>query len=636
MGRENILIKCEENIETVCGLTNNSSINPIIKIMIEPIKERIDRINEICQVDKYTLTFIGPIGVGKSTAISNLIGLIDESILKTYQQSEHTLQDIPLLKTAEGRTTLCETVITLSDSDSCSVKIDALPLQEFELLIEQFCLYIDKQSCNDEKSECPIEIRRVITNMAKIPNNISDSQVMTNYINQTFDQNAEKTYTLKDAIIKNINYSERKVLSVAFNFNNEQGDISTWLKKTMSEINNGENDLMPFPKKIDINISKASISQELPEYIVAIQDTRGMDQIAVRDDILDCCYDLSKICIICDSITSYGNIISNTFLKNHYILQNSDLKHRCILLGLEKGAQLKKANGASGRETGKDIKKREALDLWNNTLCLENENLSFYNSFLGISYDQDENINGFDKQKYELEKSNVFNNIKQLNTNMYEAYNYELKEIYEQLITFSKNEVNDEQKKKLCELKAIVVSCKKDLTIVYDKCLKSLESEVRKQVNASCLRASVSRNGEYYNYNIYSNIANFCFSEFDNSCQKHLYYIVKTVSELLDNSIEIEKALKIALKLQIENLYRKFRDKDSQDFKNIMKQNLQMDPVWKEMSTYWGDGKSTKKYRDRIADELFEKIKNKNISQAIYSQKNALIFFDELSNFLTI
>ena len=265
MGRENILIKCEENIETVCGLTNNSSINPLIKIMIEPITERIDRINEICQVDKYTLTFIGPIGVGKSTAISNLIGLIDESILKTYQQSEHTLQDIPLLKTAEGRTTLCETVITLSDSDSCSVKIDALPLQEFELLIEQFCLYIDKQSCNDEKSECPIEIRRVITNMAKIPNNISDSQVMTNYINQTFDQNAEKTYTLKDAIIKNINYSERKVLSVAFNFNNEQGDISTWLKKTMSEINNGENDLMPFPKKIDINICKTYISQELPD-----------------------------------------------------------------------------------------------------------------------------------------------------------------------------------------------------------------------------------------------------------------------------------------------------------------------------------------------------------------------------------
>jgi len=57
MSRENILMKCQENIETVRELTDNLLISEIIKIMAQPLKERIERIKSICEIDEYTLTF---------------------------------------------------------------------------------------------------------------------------------------------------------------------------------------------------------------------------------------------------------------------------------------------------------------------------------------------------------------------------------------------------------------------------------------------------------------------------------------------------------------------------------------------------------------------------------------------------
>lgn len=94
MHKYEVLEKCNENLLKANEILNNENIDAIIKIMTNPLINRISTIKEICSVEKYNLCFIGSVGVGKSTAITNLLGLIDQEQLL----EGHKLMDIPLLK----------------------------------------------------------------------------------------------------------------------------------------------------------------------------------------------------------------------------------------------------------------------------------------------------------------------------------------------------------------------------------------------------------------------------------------------------------------------------------------------------------------------------------------------------------
>ncbi|MFI3202125.1 MAG: hypothetical protein R3Y54_11510 [Eubacteriales bacterium] len=636
--RENMVTKCEETLNTIENLQKDSSSNLIIQCMIPSIAKRTKEIYEICKVEKYVLSFMGSVGVGKSTAIANLIGLIDESVLEDYTQKEYTTQELPLLKTGAGRTTVCETRITLSDQNKCTITITPLSWYEVDNLINDFCV-LENKDTKMQSREFSTEKRRVLINMAKIPAKISDKQVQMDYIKQTFGD-SEGVHTLKEAITKNINYAQRQ--TVEFSFDMEQGkeEFTKWLRKRMKEINNGENDSVPFPSTIELNLSRNSLSKEIPEFIGAIEDTRGMDSIAAREDFNKNCEDIHKICIICDEIPSYGGIIMTQCFEPHFQSQKTDLKHRCIVLGLEKGAELKQCNSASNREDGKGVKIQEALDHWNSPIFLGKENVTFYNSYLGIRYDSEENcIIGYDEKKYNLEKESVFRHIEQLRSNMYESYYGELQELNQQLMVFANNQVNGtiptEQVEKLGQLRSKMEVLLDKVEVTYEKCLKALEIDIRHKVHASCLGASVRRYGKYDNYNIYLQIANFGLVVFDDSCREYLLTIWKDLEELFEDKKEIEMALKIAIRLRSTQLYDDFRRKDSKDLSAITEEQLKDEQMWKQMMTYWGEGSSTRSYRDRIADDLLKEESNQKIIQGIVKQRNVLLLFEELVGFLT-
>ena len=68
----------------------------------------------------------------------------------------------------------------------------------------------------------------------------------------------------------------------------------------------------------------------------------------------------------------------------------------------------------------------------------------------------------------------------------------------------------------------------------------------------------------------------------------------------------------------------------------ILKNNILEDGIWDEMSSYWGNKITGYKYRDRIADSLFDLIRDKKILDKIIEQKNTYCFFRELNDFLDL
>ena len=543
-----VIEKCNENLEKASHIIEKESINQIIKIMTKPLIARIKKIQNICSVEKYNLCFIGEVGVGKSTAITNLLGFIDENKLNAGNK----LTEVPLFKTAEGRTTLCETEIYFSREKKTSIVIEEVGYFQFKEIVGDFCLKLLKK--NDDSTngtiECSNEVQRVIRNMSGFPT--KDKEKQENYIRSIlgsrFSEERELHELAKIAILDATQYQNRTKKEIVFS--NDQ-DIEYWIKSTMFKINDGEFTDVPYPSKITLILNTNDLKVDIPNFVERIRDTRGIDGNAVREDINQLCSDINNICIICDNIKDYGNIVSEGFLKNQFIQQNKDLKYRNFVMGLEQGAQLSKANGADGRENGKDIKREEAFNNWN-SICLDEHNMLFYNAFYGIKYESEEQeIISIDKQKYNNERISVIKSIETKFSVMYEEYSKELADINQKLSTFNKNAVEDCHKEKLVEISNIVFNCMKNLEGNFDLFFSRLEEEIRTKTSPGYIRGSVNRRGVYDNYNFYSQAKNVSYEEFDKTASSPLFFLEKECERLFAASEMMEEALQLAIKYKI-------------------------------------------------------------------------------------
>lgn len=628
MQKYEILEKCNENIEKAQSIIENPKINPIIKIMTKPLMNRIIEINQICSIDKYTICFIGKVGIGKSTAITNLFGLVDKNKLSV----DNKLTEIPLLKTAEGRTTLCETEIFFTEEET-KIKIDGIDESNFEEIVESFCMKILKKTEDDV--DCSNEVQRVIKNMSGFP--MKDIDKQKKYIDQVLgnqDYDNQEFYELaKKAILKKIDYSKRTKNEIIYSKENE---IEAWIKNTTFNINDGKTEDSPYPSKITIMLSLNDIKVKIPSFINKIRDTRGIDGDGVREDINKICRDSSNICIICDGIKDYGNIVSEGFLKNQFIKQNHDLKFRNFVMGLEQGSQLSKANNADGRESGKDIKKEEALSNWN-SLCLDENNIIFYNAFSGINYDSDEmKILKIDLEKYNAERESVLKNIETKFNNMYSEYGKELSDINHKLSIFNKNTIESHHNEKLNKLKLTTEELLSELKNNFDLLFKKLDDEIRYKISPGHIRGSVNRRGDYYNYNLYSQAKNISYEEFDSTVSSPLFHIQKKCNSLFSDNDIMEEALNLAITYKMDELYKQYRDQNADDYETILRTKIAHDDIWNEMQGYWGKKIKNYKYRDRVADTLMNRTKDLEILEKIIEKNNTHTFFEKLSIFLNL
>ena len=384
MQRNEIIRKCDEILSVINGINTDTNKHLLVKKAAESLMKRVDKIKEICNVEKYNICFIGKAGIGKSTAISHLLGLVDEEELK--EQGE--IDKIPLLKTASGKTTLCATEIRMFDRVGVEIEIKPLEEEEFNNIVEEFCGSILQDSKTEEKINCPSEVKRAISNMAGLKcskNWDENKEEYEVYIKEALgkEMNEEdKLQDLLEAVLKKIDYKNRKNIILK----SEGETLKRWLKETLVAINDGKSSDVPYPDKIIIKLNRKEFG--LPLYMNGIFDTRGLDGEVAREDISQIIDDINNFCIICDEIATYGNRLASSPLKEKYPIQERDLKYRTIVMGLERGYELKSVNGATGRESGKDIKKDEAIDKWNSEkVGLDKINMLFYNPLFGLRND---------------------------------------------------------------------------------------------------------------------------------------------------------------------------------------------------------------------------------------------------------
>lgn len=629
--RHSVVALCEQLIVESKAIKENTEKHFIIQKVAHHICERASEIKDICSVDKYDIYFNGKVEIGKSTAICNLFNLLDHSKFTENKRPSDAL----LLKTASGRTTVCETVITQVEEGRSRIVVDPISVEEFNVLVKEYIKAISPNNA-DTDSLPPEELIRALKNMLHIPSEYTSNEERYQYLLEKFmikhtelNQNEIVNMLVLEAL-KYINYESRSQSEYCC----EEGDFKEWLKKHFNDINDGRLENCPLPSKICIYINKDDIEMGLPYFINRVIDTRGIDG-GQRKDIQDVIKNRSSISIMNDEIGMIGgNSDLINIMKQVLVKENVDLRHRVFLIGLERDCELIDVPDADGnRESGKKYKTQQAINRMKKAgINFSFDNISFYNSYYGveISSSNKKIIKIYSDQK-DQERNEFFNFIEEGLKLMYSEYRKELMDLLDKVKLLEKNSVTEEILIKLDQSKHAVIEAQKEAKQqVYDL-IGKLGEEIL-HIHPSILRASVNRWGVYPSFNLYAVVEKLGGEEFIEKCLEVKRELIGNIKGRFGNSVGIEQVILQTLLSKIDLEYYNYYEKSQSLCYEISYNGLHNIESWQRPLQYWGDG--NKKYRERVTADLLQEAKQKEVEKALSKFKILDLYFDELVEFM--
>ncbi len=258
-----------------------------------------NEINYLSVVD-HPIVFIGDIGVGKTTGISQLFNLIIEQ--------KKSLQERVILTTGAGGTTICE--VSINSGSNYSIKVEPLGEDQVQLLVND---WVAKFFSKDQNVGVSKEVDRAIRNMANLA--FKRKKIDGKLVVEDPAVILAKEYNDPELMIKEvsqrIDYSVRSQNEIVYSDHEETGE--EWLKSNFQEINNGVKPDFPLPQRINITIPQSLLPSS--PYDIEIIDTKGIDKTAIREDLTEWVKNPYSIIVLCSSFNSAPDSSIQQFLE---------------------------------------------------------------------------------------------------------------------------------------------------------------------------------------------------------------------------------------------------------------------------------------------------------------------------------
>jgi transcriptional regulator with XRE-family HTH domain len=261
---------------------------------------------------KHNLAFIGDIGVGKSTALAFAFDL-----LMPLPPSGRAM-DRPVLETGAGGTTICEVHIRRGPEFGLSV----VPLSDTELrsLVDDFCAAKQIALKSDDKALREVatisrETERAIRNMAGLTRKAIREGGKTTYQDPVQDlvEACANEDELRTRVLELMRLSERTSRDLWY----ESASLvhpMEWLGKTFKDVNNGRLPDVSLPKSIDLIIP--AFGKDFGELDITVIDTKGVDDVAVREDLDLRLRDPRTAVVFCSKFNDAPGVSSKTLLQH--------------------------------------------------------------------------------------------------------------------------------------------------------------------------------------------------------------------------------------------------------------------------------------------------------------------------------
>jgi transcriptional regulator with XRE-family HTH domain len=280
--QRNILELAEEGLRQIADFLEKEERPWPLKRQLERQRAAIEASAVYLGKNIHQIAFIGEVGVGKSTAISFLYGLLDPT------SPAGDLRERVVLETGGGHTTLCE--VNIRRGPGFGIAVQAQPDEEMRNLVGDFCAatWLRRSGSDGQKNDSvnvSEEVQRAIRNMSGLTvRRERDSKGKTNSRDQAAELASQcaTEEEFRARVIERMKLELRTRREIWI----EDGSAKTamqQLRKLFRDINNGRLGDVPLPSSIDLLIP--GFGSEVPGLAISAVDTKGLDEVAVRADL---------------------------------------------------------------------------------------------------------------------------------------------------------------------------------------------------------------------------------------------------------------------------------------------------------------------------------------------------------------
>lgn len=340
----------EMALQQLDRFSKSTDYDPLLDIPFAKIRSGLEgSVAFVAKLD-HVISWIGSVGVGKTTALSLLTNLVIEGKDGTRA---------PVFPATGGRTTISEVVVRAAPA--YGIAVEPMSEDSVRLLVGDLVGGLAKN-----EGGISTELERAIRNMADLKKKTKDEARggPVDPIRDLLEQKAKATDDVVEEVIRRMNLGERTETQLILSESTENG--LKWLSENITKINYGQHVRFSLPERVTVFVPQSSLRKM--RYEVTFVDTKGIHGTTLREDLrghLDDSRTLSILCCMFNDAPS-GEILK---LLGELRSLGSDAleRQRVIILILPRGDEAMKIVDDSGEQPenfseGYAIRESQVLD----------------------------------------------------------------------------------------------------------------------------------------------------------------------------------------------------------------------------------------------------------------------------------
>ena len=483
---ESLLWEAEQALQRVEELKIEPDIKNIFVKRLEEFHDELDSAASLVLGTEHSVAFVGDIGVGKSTAICRVADL--------EVQKGKTL--VPVLEVGGGGVTICE--VHLVQGPYYGLVVEPMGENELRREVLEFAQFLKRSPEAPQEEEIgdidshgtSKEIERAIRNMSGLTRKVSretgpDGKRIRVTVDSAKDLSEESadSNVLAVEILARMDLQKRTRRELWHSENSSENPL-LWLQRNFMEVNNGRHPEFSIPKRIEITVPQRILGEE--SLSIRIIDTKGIDRTAERRDLEEHFSAPNTIVVLCSSFYDVPSTSVQNLLERAQEGQFANLETKTTVLALPRPNEalaVKDDEGFSAQtiEDGYDLK-GDQVELRLEALQVPGVRVEFFNAL----EDDPELLSDFLLQLVQGVRKRHCENLKEAIAGANDLVQ-----------NFAKEQVREIQQQ---AAKHLITWLKNNQQIgPFSRCLQDSLISAIGRAHASSLRASVRRQGEWYN-----------------------------------------------------------------------------------------------------------------------------------------
>lgn len=354
------LREIETGLSRVRDFLADDQVPAILASQAELLLHRLEAAGRYLLELDHDVSYVGEIGVGKTTAACRQAGLV------VGETNASDLRGM-MLDTGGGRTTLCD--VRVETGERFALTVEPLPDEEVYRLVGEVCRGVFEK-LQGVPSEGPAdfkpaeEIERALRNMAGLPRPPRMRKGVAPAPDPAVEL-ASKFQLLDDFTAEfaaRLSLWRRNRRAIEFD-GVDPGAGRRWTKLTFTEINNGRHEDFSLPARITVTVPFALAPDN--RLAISVVDTRGVDGTAIRPDIIAHLKDERAVTLLCSKWGSAPDPSLQELLK-HVAETDADrsLIHRVSVVAIARSGDALSMRHDSG-ESAADVTEGYEIKLGN-------------------------------------------------------------------------------------------------------------------------------------------------------------------------------------------------------------------------------------------------------------------------------